>query len=166
MSIPSLRRPFLFLLAALCVQAGASAQASKAVPSGQDKVRSEIAAMLNTFLAPENNGKAASHERFWADDLVYTGSSGVVRSKAEIMQSFATAPAQEAGKADEPASVFHAEDILVRPYGDTAALTFRLVNRAADGSTEYYRNSGTFLRRNGQWQAVTWQATKVAATAK
>jgi hypothetical protein len=27
--------------------------------------------------------------------------------------------------------------------------------------TVYYRNTGTFLKRNGKWQAVAWQATKV-----
>ena len=42
-----------------------------------------------------------------------------------------------------------------------AALTFRLVARAADGTTQHYRNSGTFLLRDGRWQAITWQATKV-----
>ena len=61
----------------------------------------------------------------------------------------------------EPEPVYSAEDVLVRPYGEMAALTFRLVARAADGSVQTYRNSGTFLLRNGKWQAITWQATKV-----
>ena len=54
----------------------------------------------------------------------------------------------------------------MRPYGEMAALTFRLVARAADGTTQFYRNSGTFLRRAGKWQAITWQATKVPPAEK
>jgi ketosteroid isomerase-like protein len=44
-----------------------------------------------------------------------------------------------------------------------AALTFRLVETDPDGAVTNFRNSGTFLRRNGKWQAVTWQATRVPA---
>ena len=56
---------------------------------------------------------------------------------------------------------YSAEDIVVRPYGSTAALTFRLVAHNPDGTVQYYRNSGTLLLRDGRWQVVTWQATKV-----
>jgi len=55
-----------------------------------------------------------------------------------------------------------AEDVLVRPYGNAAALTFRLVGRAANGSTKQYRNSAMFLKRDGEWRAATWQATPIA----
>jgi ketosteroid isomerase-like protein len=116
----------------------------------------EITELLEWFLAPENNPQAATHQRFWAEDLVYTSSAGVVRSKAEIMAGFTGDP-PPAGETS-----WSAEDVLVRPYGDAAALTFRLVGRAADGSTMQYRNSAMFLKRDGEWRAVTWQATRVS----
>ena len=116
----------------------------------------EITGLLDWFLAPENNPRAATHQRFWAEDLVYTSSAGVVRTKAEIMAGFTGDPPP----ADQTS--WSAEDVLVRPYGDAAALTFRLVGRAADGSTMQYRNSAMFLRRDGEWRAVTWQATRVS----
>jgi hypothetical protein len=47
-----------------------------------------------------------------------------------------------------------------------AALTFRLVEHDPDGKITTFRNSGTFLRRNGKWQAITRQATKVPTQAK
>ncbi|HSQ70358.1 MAG TPA: nuclear transport factor 2 family protein [Steroidobacteraceae bacterium] len=121
---------------------------------GGDTV-AEITGLLDWFLAPQNNPKAATHQRFWADDLVYTRSTGVVRTKAEIMAGFTGDPPP----ADETS--WSAEDVLVRPYGDAAALTFRLVGRAADGSSMQFRNSAMFLKRNGEWRAVTWQATRV-----
>lgn len=116
----------------------------------------EITQLLGWFLAPENNPRAATHQRFWADDLVYTRSTGLVRTKADIMAGFVG----DQPPADEVR--WSAEDVLVRPYDDAAALTFRLVGRAADGSTMQYRNSAMFLKRDGEWRAVTWQATPIS----
>jgi hypothetical protein len=133
-----------------------------AIPSAPATARddsdtlAEITQLLNWFLAPENNPRAATHQRFWADDLVYTRSTGLVRTKADIMAGLA---------GDRPPADgmrWSAEDVLVRPYDDAAALTFRLVGRAADGSTLQYRNSAMFLKRDGEWRAVTWQATPIA----
>jgi ketosteroid isomerase-like protein len=115
----------------------------------------EITQLLEWFLAPGNNPRAATHQRFWADDVVYTRATGLVRTKADIMAGFSGGqpPAEEIR--------WSAEDVLVRPYGDAAALTFRLVGQAADGSTKQYRNSAMFLKRDGEWRAVTWQATPI-----
>jgi len=119
-----------------------------------------ITRLLQEFLA--QNDDPAQHDRFWAADLVYTSSRGDVRSKADIMKMMSGPKADPA----EPKETYSAEDILVRPYGTTAAITFRLVRHTLDGNAEYYRNSGTLLLRNGQWQVVTWQATKVAPAAE
>ena len=116
-----------------------------------------IASLLKEFLA--RNDEVAEHERFWAADLVYTSSKGEVISKADIMKSF------DGAKPDpsQPTETYSAEDILVRPYGAMAALTFRLVRHSPDGKTSFYRNSGTLLLRDGKWQVVTWQATLLPA---
>jgi len=126
--------------------------------AGSSETVAEITQLLNWFLAPENNPRAATHQRFWAEDVVYTSSSGVVRRKAEILASFdgSERPADEMR--------WSAEDVLVRPYDDAAALTFRLVGRTADGSAMLYRNSALFLKRDGEWRAVTWQATRIQET--
>ena len=129
---------------------------SPAVATEDGDTVAEITQLLNWFLAPENNPRAATHQRFWADDLVYTRATGLVRSKADIMAGFAG----EQPPVDEVR--WSAEDVLVRPYDDAAALTFRLVGRAADGSTLQYRNSAMFLKRDGEWRAVTWQATPIS----
>lgn len=135
------------------------------------RTRDEITALLTSFLTLEINNSKAGHERFWADDLVYTSSAGEVKSKADILKTFEDSPKTDKSKegasgAKEPAPVYTAEGILVRPFGKIAALTFRLVRRDADGATIYYQNSGTFLRRDGKWQAISWQATKVSLQPK
>jgi len=158
-------RKVLLLLALPGLAAAIAAHGSEASPPDAEHTRTGIAAMLTTFLTPVVNGSAAGHERFWADDLVYTSSAGKVMSKADILKSFADEPKAGPGK-QEPGPVFTAEDVLVRPYGGMAALTFRLVEHDPDGKISYFRNSGTFLWRHGKWQAITWQATRVPAQGK
>ena len=149
----------LLLWTVSCMSAPSAASGAEANP---ERTRAEISAMLTTFLTPAVNNTRAGHERFWADDLVYTSSKGKVMTKADILQSFAEEPRPGTGKPTEPGPVFTAEDVLVRPYGDAAALTFRLVEHDPDGKVSTFRNSGTFVLRNAKWQAVTWQATRVA----
>jgi ketosteroid isomerase-like protein len=84
----------------------------------------------------------------------------VVINKAEILQGL-----DRLKPTDESKSVYSAEDIVTHDYGDTAVVAFRLVARTEykNGKAEidHYRNTGTFLNRNGTWQVIAWQSTKV-----
>src|SRR5947199_5406751 len=119
----------------------------------------EIVSLLNEFLAKVDD--PAMHERFWADDLVYVSAAGVVRSKAEILQSMrAPEPPARDKKPDEPKTAFSAEAVKVRALApDVAVLNFRLVQHVGD-KTNHFRNSGTLVKRKGKWQVVSWQATR------
>lgn len=115
--------------------------------------------LLQDFLAGAGKNDAAMHDRFWADELVYTSSSGRRMGKADIMKEVR---ADSAPKADEPPTVYTAEDIRIQQYGDTAIVAFRLVATADEKgkpTVNQYLNTGTFLKRNGEWRAVAWQAT-------
>ncbi len=117
-----------------------------------------LTAMLHDFLA--NSSMAAAHEKFWADDLVYSSSAGLRFGKSDIMQGFASGDDEAAS--EPPAVVYSGEDVDVRLYDDMAVVAFKLVGTPADGSRAlYYYNTGTFLKRDGIWKAVAWQATKI-----
>ena len=121
----------------------------------------ELTKLLKEFLAGASRNDAAMHDRFWAEDLIYTGSSGRRIGKSEIILGVRSAPAPKPG---DPTTTYGAEDIRIRQYGDTAIIAFRLVGKTEkDGRivVTNYLNSGTFLKRNGKWQAVCWQATKM-----
>ena len=143
-----------------------SAQAAPGAPNGPTTIMKtrgavEVEALLREFLAKVN--EPAMHDRFWADDLIYVGAGGAVKSKQDIMKSMDAEAAKakaDPSKKDDGGS-YDAEDVKVRQYGDVCVLNFRLVANS-DGKTAYYRNSGTFVERNGKWQAVSWQATKEA----
>jgi hypothetical protein len=152
---PNVSRVLFFL--------GAMAFVQTAVASDTD----ELTSMLNEFLA--GAATESAHERFWADDLIYTSSSGTRTNKAEIMQGFAAAnddaeTVAENSESEEPGPVYTAEDIQIQLHGTTAVVAFRLVGtttRTSDASPEVqqYFNTGTFVKRDGMWKVVAWQAT-------
>jgi len=136
----------------------------------------ELTNLLNTFLAGASVDDAAAHDRFWAEDLIYTSSTGERIGKADIMSGLnEPAPANKGEAVAVAATVYTAEDIRIHQYGDTAIVAFKLVGTtaAAKGVTAatptaasevlYYYNTGTFLRRDGRWQVVAWQATRIPA---
>ncbi|HEV3042069.1 MAG TPA: nuclear transport factor 2 family protein [Candidatus Angelobacter sp.] len=126
--------------------------------SSNDQVARDLTKRLQDFLAAVPRGDKQVFEDFFADDVIYTRSAGVTVNKAEIIKNIG----QRA--ANEPAMTFEADDITVHPYGNMAVVNFRLVihSQSKDKTeTTYNRNTGTFLKRNGKWQVVAWQSTKV-----
>ena len=123
-------------------------------------IAEELTTMLRRFLGDAAQGNVAGFETFFADDVIYTRSAGVVTTKAEILKNVASLRPTPESK-----TTYSAEDVTVHEYGDTAIIAFRLVGRTehSDGKIETgnYRNTGTFLRRNGRWQVVAWQSTKI-----
>lgn len=142
------------LLAILCTFVSVYARAEDAPDAA------ELTKLLNDFLAGASHNDAAMHDRFWADDLIYTRSAGKRVNKAEIMANLKPQPG-------EPETIYSAEDIRIQQYGTTAIVAFRLVGKTKKGNdiqAANFLNTGTFLKRNGKWQAVAWQATKVPRT--
>jgi ketosteroid isomerase-like protein len=123
----------------------------------------ELTRLLKEFLAGASRNDPAAHERFWAEDLIYTRSAGRRVGKADILGDVRKATPPPPGS---PTTTFTAEDIRIQQYGDTAIVAFRLVGTTEDkGKTEVarYLNTGTFLKRGGRWQVVAWQSTRVPA---
>ena len=156
------------LLASLVLLSALPVRAADAASAGAPVSPVVIKELLIDFLT--HNSDPARHENFWADELVYTSAMGVVRTKAEIMKNVREAASAPSSLNSQPSTgakpAYTAEDINIRPYDGFAALTFRLVARSADGTVDYYRNSGTLIFRDRRWQVITWQATKVPPVEK
>ena len=127
----------------------------------------QLTAMLNQFLDDASTGNRAGFDRFFADDVIYTGSNALVRHKPDIMKNV-----RSMKPTPDKKTTYSAADVTVHDFGDAAIVAFRLVARTetknAKGSkieTDSYRNTGTFVRRNGRWQVVAWQATKIPRVA-
>lgn len=139
-------------IAFLIVLFGTSASAQTAPDAA------ELTKLLNDFLSATTD--PAMHERFWADDLIYTRSAGRRISKAEVLRDVRSAPAP---KPSDPKTIYSAEDIRIQQYGDMAVVAFRLVG-TTNTQVARFLNSGTFVRRNGKWQVVNWQSTRIPRT--
>lgn len=146
---------------ATCAALLAALLLATAAPAAEAPAAAKLTAMLKAFLAGAGVNDPAAHETFWADDLVYTGSGGRRVGKADIMKDVRSAPPARPG---DPKVAYGAEDVRIQQYGTTAIVAFRLVATTTRGDTTEvtnYLNSGTFLERDGRWQVVCWQATKL-----
>ena len=114
-----------------------------------------LTTLLANFLDGATRNDATVHDNYWADELVYTSSRGTRFGKAELMQSVRSSGMLAADAID---TVYSSEDVRIMQYGDTAVVAFTLVATGPD-STQRFLNSGTFVKREGKWQAVNWQAT-------
>lgn len=123
----------------------------------------ELTRLLNEFLAGAGRNDTAVHDRFWAEDLIYTRGAGQRMNKTALMAGVRLAAREKPGGAK---TVYSAEALQIQQYGNTAVVAFRLVGTTDEigktSVTEFY-NTGTFVKRKGKWQAVAWQATKIPA---
>jgi ketosteroid isomerase-like protein len=132
-----------------------------ALPAQTAPDAAELTKLLNDFLAGASKNDVAMHDRFWADELVYTSALGRRKSKADIMRELREVT-KATPKPEDGTAVYTAEDIRVQQYGDTAVVAFRLVattDKAGTKTVANYFNTGTFLKRNDKWQVIAWQAT-------
>jgi len=132
-----------------------------ALPAQTAPDAADLTKLLNDFLAGASKNDIAMHDRFWADELVYTSALGRRKGKADIMRELRE-ETKATPKPDEGTAVYTAEDIRIQQYGDTAIVAFRLVattDKAGTKTVANYFNTGTFLKRNAKWQVIAWQAT-------
>jgi len=141
-----------WLLGAVLVCSAAAAQAPAAGSATQ-----QVTALLREFIGGAGGRDPALYDRFFADDVVYTRSTGAFTTKAMIMDNV------RKPSSDLPTQ-FSIEDLTVHDFGDTVVVAFRLVGKTPhDGKVDTLlaRDTGTFLKRNGRWQVVAWQATRI-----
>ena len=128
---------------------------------GQSEVQEKetLTELLHEFLEGASYNDAAIHDRFWAEDLIYTGSNGNRIAKSDIMAGVNQNP----DRSIEPDTRYSAEEIQIKIFGETAVVAFRLVAEFADPdeSDLNFYNTGTFVKRDGEWRAVAWQATSI-----
>lgn len=116
----------------------------------------DIRQLLDDFLWGASVNDAEMHDRFWADDLIYTSSAGERYGKERIMQGM-----EGAEITDDPALIYTAEDVVIRVFDNMAVVTFTLVGDSPDDQLRFL-NSGTLLKRDGEWRVINWHATRKA----
>jgi ketosteroid isomerase-like protein len=95
--------------------------------------------------------------RILADDFIATSSRGEIRDKAKEIDDIRPSP-------DFRMEAFNLDDINVRLFGDTAIVTGRSTLQVAfrgRSNTSIFRYTRVYVRRNGLWQAVAQQLTRM-----
>jgi hypothetical protein len=125
-----------------------------------ETAEAELEELLDDFLQGASVNNAEMHDRFWAEDLIYTSSAGERITKADIMNGFDS----DQPTTDESSPQYGYEELQILVFDDTAVVAFQLVSTEGEGDSlevMTYYNTGTFINRNDQWRAVAWQATRI-----
>ncbi len=93
-------------------------------------------------------------EKLYADDLVYTHSSGAVDTKATYIDSLKT------GKTKYES--LNRDDIKVKLYGATALVTCHAIVKV-NNNTINLRYVHIYVKEKGAWRMVMHQATRLVA---
>lgn len=103
------------------------------------------------------NKDIAALEKLVADDLIYTHSSARLDTKASLIGNMTSG------------STVYTEvtpsDVVAQDCGDTVVLTGKArIGVMSGGKPNAFtvRFTDVYANRNGQWQMVTWQSTRLA----
>jgi uncharacterized protein (TIGR02246 family) len=131
---------------------------------GAEREIRELEAQLSRAVV---TGDRALYERVFAPDFTHTSHAGKFKTRAEWMAENKFENLQgkpQAGKTTYEA--FDVDDLAVRIYGDTAVVTGRSTPKGRNAKGEPIRGQYRYLRvwvnRDGRWQAVAFQGTRIA----
>lgn len=99
----------------------------------------------------------AAAGRILARDFVATSSRGEMRDKEAELADMKPSP-------DYAMEGYELDDINVRVFGDTAVATGRATLKVAfrgQSNTSVFRYTRVYVKREGQWQAVAQQLTRL-----
>ena len=112
----------------------------------------EIIALENRRFEAMTKADVQALEEILADDLVYTHTTARLDTKASFIE------AVKSGRLNYKS--FEREDVKVRQFGDTAVVTGQAKIHVGDNKFEA-RFLDVYAKRNGAWQMVAWQSTRV-----
>ncbi len=132
--------------------------AGSALALGQGgNVEQSIKALDEQVRQAALKGDVATFDKLLADDYIDISVLGVTSTKAQVLENF------KSGKLKYEAIEF--PDTKVRVYGDTAVVNTTANIKGHLGATDLsgqHRIVRVWVKRKGQWQRVSFQATRVA----
>ena len=147
-----MRRLFAKVLIAIAVLPVASIHAQTKSAGDADEVKRLEQQRVEALV----RGDIKTLEQMLSDDLTYTHSTGRVDTKAEFIGAL-TSGAVRYHQMDH-------SDVQARAYNNTVVLTGRSAVRiraASDEISFQLRFINIYVKRNGRWQMVAWQSTRL-----
>lgn len=142
--------PFVGLMAVMAMPA-----AGASVTNG---VEEELVGVENSWSQAAISRDLPTLQRFYADEYVFTDADGTVSNKTKELADI--------GSGAFRLTSYHFEDLRVHVYGNVAVVTgqntiagvWENIKRDISGP---YRFTDVFVRRNGRWQCVASQASRI-----
>ena len=150
------------LIPASSAAASGAPEGSRAAQQKQllSQSEQEVRKLEREWLDAYERRDADAMNRIVADDFKLTRSNGSVETKADILAALKAA--RDSGR---PEPKFSTEDVQSRIEGDRIILTGRFIQRMErDGQTRTMeaRYTDTYVKRQGRWQVVASQLTRIS----
>ena len=126
--------------------------------SGKDSAEQTLIQMEQDWSQADIKKDAATLDRILAEDWIGIDFEGTILNKAQALQGIAS------GSGSLQSTVLR--DVKVRVYGNTAIVTGTDTEKGqfhGRDSSGKYLWTDVFVHRNGRWQAVSSQSTKLTA---
>jgi ketosteroid isomerase-like protein len=159
-----MRRFILILAAGIAAVSVSSGRSDEDRNTRAEREVRELEDRLNRAVV---EGDRAFFERVLAPDFTHTSHTGKFKSRSEWMAENKFASSKEEPKPGKTSYVvFDVDDLAVRIYGETAVVTGRSTPKGRNSKGEPIRGQYRFLRvwvqRQGQWQVVAFEGTRIA----
>jgi ketosteroid isomerase-like protein len=121
-----------------------------------DSVEQAVMQMEEELRAAITKSDTKTYGRLLGDDYVFTNQDAVVRTKAQMVSAY------DSGSLKYESIKF--DEIKVHPYGDTAVVTGRSTQKGQDKGKDIggqFRYTRVYVKRQGRWQLVATQATRI-----
>ena len=149
----------LFIITALAVWSSAVAQKAPKTwdeerKGDQSRAEAEVRQILKDLAVGQRSKPDAKElERLYADEFTSINASGQVQNKAAIIA------ARVSGRIS--AQSYELDEVAIQIYGDIAIAktSARIEGNTASGR---FRHLRVFIKRDGRWQIIATQMTKIA----
>ena len=112
----------------------------------------DILALENRRIEAMTSGDVDTLNEILADDLIYTHTTARIDTKASFIDAISS------GRSNYKS--VEREDVKVRQFGDAAVVTGQAKFHVGDNKF-LARFIDVYAKRNGAWQMVAWQSTRL-----
>ena len=155
MPLPNLTRIASLLCVAFSLMRGVAEERKDTSTNAADQ--SELERLERKWNEAHLRGDTAALDDLWADELVVTVPKMQVMNKAQSLAIWRTGRMKF--------ERYETSDTTIRLFGDAAVVTGRLIRERNFGEKhihEDWRFTKVYVRRQGKWRVVSWQASESA----
>src|SRR5262249_302808 len=123
-------------------------------PASGSPVEQELMSLQHDFVEAAKRQDTSVANRVLADDLIITGADGQTISKVQEIAAISQI------KIDS----YTTDDVKIGVYGDTAVMTYRFTSKGTYQGKDVggdYREMIVWTKKDGRWQAVAAQVTRI-----